>query len=151
MVGCASASSQPTIALDKVTIVVAPHAPQKSVVVIDDDPDVTFVICTVLDDDGYRVVCHTQASLALESVVADQPDLVILDWWLPESGGQALLSVLRENSRTAHVRSSCARRTPPSSTVVMSSRRMRRTSCSSRSSRTVCPKVGRMTGREFDR
>ncbi len=81
----------------------APHAPRKSVVVIDDDPDITFVLCTALEDDGYRVVCYTQASLALESVVANQPDLVILDWWLPESGGHTLLSALRENPRTAHV------------------------------------------------
>jgi DNA-binding response OmpR family regulator len=81
----------------------APPAPQKSVVVIDDDPDVTFVLCTALEDDGYRVVCYTQASLALESVVADQPDLVILDWWLPESGGQTLLSALRDDPRTTNV------------------------------------------------
>jgi DNA-binding response OmpR family regulator len=81
----------------------APPAPQKSVVVIDDDPDITFVLCTALEDDGYRVVCYTQASLALKSVVADQPDLVIVDWWLPEIGGQVLLSALRDDPHTKNV------------------------------------------------
>jgi CheY-like chemotaxis protein len=88
---------------DRVSTVAAPPAPRKSVVVIDDDPDLTFVICTVLEDDGYWVVCYTQTSLALESVVENQPDLVILDWWLSERSGQTLLSALRDDPRTAHV------------------------------------------------
>ena len=49
------------------------------VLVIDDEPAITNLVCDALEDDGYDLVCTTSGDEALERIDAGQFDVVITD------------------------------------------------------------------------
>jgi two-component system nitrogen regulation response regulator NtrX len=67
------------------------------VVVVDDEPDILNIICDVLQDEGYQVVCLNHPVLT-ENLKRDmsQLDLFMLDIMLPEMSGIDLARRLRE-------------------------------------------------------
>ena len=56
----------------------------KKILVIDDEPDVTYTIKNVLEDNGFEVDTFTDSILALENYKANLYDLVILDIKMPK-------------------------------------------------------------------
>ncbi|MDT9592465.1 response regulator transcription factor [Nocardioides zeae] len=70
----------------------------RTVLVVDDDEDLRFLIVTVLRDTGYRVLEATSGAQALETVRAESPDLVTLDLGLPDMDGTEVCRALREFS-----------------------------------------------------
>jgi len=72
----------------------APPSDSKvTVVVIDDDPNFLELISLILSRKGYCVVVATSARKGLEIIAARNPELVLLDYMMPEMDG---LSALRE-------------------------------------------------------
>ena len=63
--------------------------------VIDDDPDGREMLCQYLRKSGHEVECASNGREALESVLARQPDLIVLDLCMPELDGAAFLKALR--------------------------------------------------------
>jgi PAS domain S-box-containing protein len=59
----------------------------KSVLVIDDDPDVRAFIVTTLDEQGYNVREAADGHEGLAEVERDPPDLVVLDFIMPGLSG----------------------------------------------------------------
>jgi CheY-like chemotaxis protein len=49
------------------------------ILIVDDDPDFTTVMKTVLEDEQYTVVTAPDRAEGMERIEADKPDLVILD------------------------------------------------------------------------
>jgi DNA-binding response OmpR family regulator len=72
-----------------------------SVVVIDDDQAICDVVRLALEDDGYRVVCSTEPSTALATVLEERPDLVTIDWHMHSTDGTPLFDALRANAQTS--------------------------------------------------
>ena len=60
---------------------------KKTVLVIDDEPDVVTFITTVLQDHGYATMTARDGKEALEQVRARRPDLITLDVTMPERSG----------------------------------------------------------------
>ena len=58
-----------------------------SVLVVDDDPDVRGFIAEALADEGYRVREVADGKTALTEFAARKPDLVVLDFVMPEMSG----------------------------------------------------------------
>jgi CheY-like chemotaxis protein len=58
------------------------------VVVVDDEPDVLDLICSILEDEGYAVIClnHPVLTDDLKERVRS-PDLFVLDIMLPSMSG----------------------------------------------------------------
>lgn len=54
-------------------------AEQKTILVVDDDPDIRFFCTTVLGAAGYCVVTADSGESGLEMAQTQKPDLVILD------------------------------------------------------------------------
>lgn len=54
-------------------------AENKTILVIDDDPDIRFFCSTVLGGAGYRVLTADSGESGLEMAQTEKPDLVILD------------------------------------------------------------------------
>jgi len=75
----------------------------KHVFVVDDEPDVVELLETVLGLEGYRVTSVTEGRVALRRVLADPPDLLILDLMMPDMDGMELLKLLRLDPRGARV------------------------------------------------
>ena len=65
------------------------------IVVVEDDPAIADVVVRYLDKEGYRVDAHTHGGEALDALLADPPDLVVLDLMLPGIDGLELFRRLR--------------------------------------------------------
>ncbi len=61
------------------------------ILVVDDEPDIRFLLKDILEDEGYLVDIAEHARAANEIRRSSQPDLVLLDIWMPEIDGVTLL------------------------------------------------------------
>lgn len=73
----------------------------KTVLVIEDEPNIIEAIGFILSRDGWRVVTHSNGVDAVEAVARRAPDLVILDVMLPGRSGYDILRDLRAGAATA--------------------------------------------------
>ena len=73
------------------------------VFVIDDEPDMVDLLATILKSDGLQVDTDTDGRSALARLLADPPDLVLLDLMMPDLDGMELLKLLRLDVKGAHV------------------------------------------------
>jgi DNA-binding response OmpR family regulator len=64
-----------------------PDLKDKTILVVDDDPDVVTAITMSLTDMGAKVFQAVDGSQAVEVAEKEQPDLVILDMMLPKRSG----------------------------------------------------------------
>lgn len=71
------------------------------VLVVDDEPDILSILVYHLSRDGYRVSTAVSGDRALEAILNQTPDLVILDLMLPGLDGLEVLRALRANEKTA--------------------------------------------------
>lgn len=62
---------------------------------VDDDAELSAMLCTYLSDHGYAVRCFETAELFLARLSIQRPDLVVLDLMLPGQDGLSLLRQLR--------------------------------------------------------
>ena len=69
------------------------------ILVVDDEPDIRFLLKDILEDEGYLVDVAEHAKAANEKRNANMPDLVLLDIWMPEVDGVTLLKEWK-SSRT---------------------------------------------------
>lgn len=75
----------------------------KRVFVVDDEPDVVELLRTILRAEGWEVEVDTDGRSALARILADPPDLFILDLMMPDLDGFELLKLLRLDARGADV------------------------------------------------
>jgi CheY-like chemotaxis protein len=70
----------------------------KTVLVVDDEPDLNLVIKTVLEDNGFKVDSFTDPLLALENFKgeAEMYDLIILDVRMPDMNGFELYNEIKK-------------------------------------------------------
>jgi two-component system nitrogen regulation response regulator NtrX len=61
------------------------------ILVVDDEPDIRFLLKDILEDEGYLVDVAEHAQAANERRSENNPDLVLLDIWMPEVDGVTLL------------------------------------------------------------
>ena len=71
------------------------------VVLAEDDPDIRLVARLALKKAGYRVTAVTNGRELLEKVAEERPDVVLLDWMMPEMDGAEACVRLRANPATA--------------------------------------------------
>jgi two-component system nitrogen regulation response regulator NtrX len=63
-----------------------------NILVVDDEADIRTLIKEILSEEGYRVETAGDAAEARERLVAGNPDLVLLDIWMPDTDGISLLN-----------------------------------------------------------
>ena len=51
--------------------------------IVDDEPDIRYLLRTTLEDAGYGVVEAAHGEAALEQVRRSRPQLVVTDWMMP--------------------------------------------------------------------
>jgi CheY-like chemotaxis protein len=71
------------------------------ILVVDDIPENVRLLEAVLAPEGYDVVTAGDGAAALAAVEAEQPDLVLLDIFMPELDGYEVCERLRANEETA--------------------------------------------------
>ena len=59
----------------------------KRVLILDDDPDILQICAIVLKKKGFDVSTLNNSNQILEQVRAYQPDVILMDNWIPGPGG----------------------------------------------------------------
>jgi len=67
----------------------------KSVLVVDDDPDIRGALQTVLQKAGYRVLTANDGNMGLAVAEREAPDLVVVDMMMPKKSGFLVLEKLK--------------------------------------------------------
>lgn len=67
----------------------------RTIVVVDDEPDMVFFLRGVLQDHGYNVLSAPNGRAGIEKILEAKPDLVFMDVMMPVVQGNDALHYLR--------------------------------------------------------
>jgi two-component system phosphate regulon response regulator PhoB len=73
------------------------------VLVVEDEPAIQELISVTLTRNGHTVRRSANAREAIDSVTEALPDLILLDWMLPDGTGPSLARKLRSEARTREI------------------------------------------------
>ncbi len=73
------------------------------VMVIDDEPFILMMIEEKLERAGLDVVTLRESKVAVDTITKEKPDLIILDWMMPEITGIDICKMLKANSELANI------------------------------------------------
>ena len=79
------------------------HAANKTILVVDDEPDVRRYLATLLDDAGFTVLTAGDGAEALEIIRTSRPDLISLDLVMPRKSGHKLLYELGKDRTLSRI------------------------------------------------
>jgi DNA-binding response OmpR family regulator len=71
----------------------------RTVLVIDDDPDIRDLLRSALEDRGFRVHCAPDGEIGVLKALNATPDLVIVDMMMPRASGFQVLEKLKQHHR----------------------------------------------------
>jgi two-component system, OmpR family, phosphate regulon response regulator PhoB len=74
-----------------------------SILVVEDEPAIQELVCVTLARNGHDVRRAASATEAASAIADSLPDLILLDWMLPDGSGPALARRLRGEARTKEV------------------------------------------------
>ena len=69
-----------------------------NILIVEDDEDTAEVVCTLLEDAGFKATSVDRGEMALDKITAQNPDLVLLDLNLPDISGIEVLKHVRSHS-----------------------------------------------------
>jgi DNA-binding response OmpR family regulator len=75
---------------------------KKQIMVVDDDETVLALVDIVLRRHGFSVIKENDPQAVLDSLRLDPPDLMILDFMMPDMDGLELCQALRSQPQTSH-------------------------------------------------
>ena len=73
----------------------------KTIIVVDDNPDIVNIVKTILEGKGYNVMCAYSGAELFTKLKEKKPDLIILDIMMPEMDGLEVLTRLKGVPDTA--------------------------------------------------
>jgi DNA-binding response OmpR family regulator len=81
----------------------APARQRRTVLLIEDDPNIRSVVSEVCRRDGYEVVETARGQEGIRAALSGEPDLVLLDWVLPDISGVEVCRELRRQGLEAPI------------------------------------------------
>lgn len=75
----------------------------RTILCVDDEPDILATLGWVLADEGFRVRTAGNGSEALASIEEQAPDFIITDYSMPGITGLQLCKQLRSRMETRHI------------------------------------------------
>lgn len=79
------------------------RAEEKTILVVDDEPDVRDYLKMVLEDAGFTVVTAGDGAEALEIIKKKKPDFISLDLIMPKKSGHKLLYELKHDKELSRI------------------------------------------------
>lgn len=76
---------------------------EKCILIYDDDMGILAVTKIILERKKYRVETRTWCDDIINEVTAINPDLVFMDLWIPMTGGESALKLMKQNEATRQV------------------------------------------------
>lgn len=68
------------------------------IIIVEDEDDIVTLLQYNLEREGFSVVSETNGGRALDVVAAEHPDLILLDWMLPEKSGIDICRSIRKSN-----------------------------------------------------
>lgn len=78
-------------------------APLERILVVDDDEAIREYIKTVLEAEYYEVEVASDGKQAMEKVLRHPPDMIIVDYYMPQMNGLEFLQKLKSHARLRHI------------------------------------------------
>ena len=78
--------------------------PLKTILVVDDDPEILTMLQLRLEKRGYRILTAVDGKQALASAKRDLPDLMILDVMMPAKNGWEVARALKQDPVTERIK-----------------------------------------------
>ena len=66
------------------------------VLIVEDDENLRFLVVHRLKSEGYEVLENADGATAVQTIVSDKPDIVLLDWMLPNKDGSEVCEEVRK-------------------------------------------------------
>ena len=71
----------------------------KTILIVDDEPDIADVVTSTLQDEGYRVVAAANGVEGLERLSEGSPDVLICDLMMPFMDGATMCERVRKDPK----------------------------------------------------
>jgi len=75
----------------------------KKVLVVDDDPNTVRFLTVALEENGYEAIGAADGKEGFERVVADKPDLILLDVMMPKRTGFTMFKQMKKTEGMENV------------------------------------------------
>ena len=75
----------------------------KTIMVVDDNPDIITIVRTILEGRGFNVLSASSGAECLEVLKSQKPDLIVLDIMMPEMDGLEVLTRLKSTSEFTNI------------------------------------------------
>jgi len=76
---------------------------RKTILIVDDEPDVTAYLKAFFEDNGYRAITAFDGKEGFDKARAERPDLITLDITMPEESGVRMFRDLQADEATASI------------------------------------------------
>ena len=76
---------------------------QKTVLVVEDEPDAAELFAEMMRVNGFRVVKMFSSTPAIATIIQEKPDVVILDVMMPDVSGLEVLRYMRRDPDLMHI------------------------------------------------
>ena len=76
---------------------------QQNILIVDDLPENIRLLSSLLENKGYKINSATDGKMALASIKAEPPNLILLDIMLPIMNGYQVCRVLKSQPETRHI------------------------------------------------
>lgn len=70
---------------------------EKSVLVFDDDVDILSILTYLLEEKGWIINTRNTCANLLADIEETQPDIIMMDNWIPEAGGQVATQLIKNH------------------------------------------------------
>jgi DNA-binding response OmpR family regulator len=76
---------------------------KRRILICDDDEDILAVCKTILEKNDFQVSTSLNCESIFNKMSVINPDLILMDLWIPEMGGEKATLKLRANEETKHI------------------------------------------------
>lgn len=73
------------------------------VLIFDDDTDILELCSLILNVRGFQTIGETSCSNVIGKIKQEQPDVILMDNWIPDIGGIQAVQLIKNNPETKHI------------------------------------------------
>lgn len=73
------------------------------ILIYDDDAEILYLCKTILTQLNYKVETLSHCENVINDIAIINPDVIFMDLWIPEIGGEKAISLLKANDETKHI------------------------------------------------
>jgi CheY-like chemotaxis protein len=75
----------------------------KCILIYEDDLEILLLCKTILLKSQYRVETLSRCENVIADIDRIKPNLILMDLWIPEIGGEKAIAMIKENPATRHI------------------------------------------------